>query len=177
MSRSPIPLVIADVSAFATALRRGWPASPPGQTEALMLVARAAGYRNHQHLRAENPAAPAPDAAAAARVAEALRAFDAEGVMHRWPRKTSVQRLCLLWFWSRLPGRTDLSEPQVNAILQTGARFGDHALLRRSLIDHKLVKRTPDGRVYRRIEAQPSAEERSLLRTLSERRLAADAAH
>lgn len=171
MSRSPLPLVIEDVSTFAIALRKSWPADPPGQAQALTLIARAAGYRNHQHLRADTPPDGAPDKAAQKRIADALRVFDASGIMQRWPKKTSVQRLCLLWFWSRLPARRDLSEAEVNAVLQAGEAFGDHVLLRRSLIDGRLVQRTTDGRVYRRREAAPTPEERQVIRILSERQL------
>jgi len=171
MSRSQLPLLVEDVSTFATQLRRSWPSEPPGQSQALTLIARAAGYRNHQHLRAQAPRDAVPDPAAQKRIKEALRVFDADGIMIRWPKKTSVQRLCLLWFWSRLPGRCDLTEPEVNAVLQAGEAFGDHVLLRRSLIDHGFVKRTIDGKTYRRVEAAPSAEERSLIRSLSERHL------
>ncbi len=173
MSRSPLPLVIEDVSAFATALRKSWPADPPGQAQALTLIARAAGYRNHQHLKANADVQDAPDKAAQKRVQDALRVFDAEGIMQRWPKKTSVQRLCLMWFWSRLPARRDLSEAEVNAVLQAGEAFGDHVLLRRSLIDGRLVQRTNDGRIYRRLEAAPAPEERQVIRALSERQLAA----
>lgn len=171
MTRSPLPLVIEDVSAFATTLRKHWPSDPPGQSQALALIAKAAGYRNHQHLRAVAPAAATIDKASEKRIADALRVFDENGLMMRWPKKTSVQRLCMLWFWSRLPGRQDLSEAQVNEVLLAGESFGDHVLLRRSLIDHKLVKRTRDGKIYRRIEAQPTAEERIVIRALSQRHM------
>ncbi len=171
MSRSPLPLVIEDVSAFATALRKSWPDDPPGQSQALTLIARAAGYRNHQHLKADVGQDDPPDKASQKRIQDALRVFDERGVMQRWPKKTSVQRLCLLWFWSRLPARQDLTEAEVNAILQAGEAFGDHVLLRRSLIDGRLVQRTNDGRVYRRLEAAPTPEERQVIRALSERQV------
>jgi len=175
MSRSQIPLVIEDISAFATQLRKTWPSDPPGQAASLALIAKAAGYRNHQHLKATAPEDPAPDPFAAKRVKDALRVFSDQGLMTRWPQKTSLQRLCLFWFWSRLPGRVDLSEKDVNAILQAGETFGDHVLLRRSLIDHKLVKRSTDGRIYRKIEQRPTPEERQFIRTLSERIMKAQA--
>ncbi len=173
MSRSPLPLVIEDLSAFATQLRKSWPAEPPGQSQTLSLIARAAGYRNHQHLRADVEDDGAPDRNAQKRITDALRVFDDNGVMQRWPKKTSVQRLCLLWFWSRLPAKRDLSEAEVNEVLQAGEAFGDHVLLRRSLIDGRLVTRTNDGQVYRRLEAAPTPEERQVIRALSERQLAA----
>ena len=175
MSRPQTPLVIADLSAFATALRQNWPDTKPGQSQTLTLIAKAAGYRNHQQLKAATPDDPPPDKLAAKRVSDALRAFDNAGLMTRWPQKTSLQRLCLMWFWARLPGRKDLTEQQVNQVLKAGETFGDHVLLRRSLIDHGLMKRAIDGRIYRKIEQRPTPEERQFLRELSERTQAASA--
>lgn len=172
MSRSHIPLVIEDLSAFATHLRKNWPSDPPGQAATLTLVAKAAGYRNHQHLKADTPDDAPPDPAAQKRITEALRVFSQDAIMTRWPQKTSVQRLCLFWFWSRIPGRLDLCERDINAILQAGERFGDHVLLRRSLIDHKLVTRSVDGSLYRKIEQRPAPAERAFIRALSERLVA-----
>ena len=81
----------------------------------------------------------------------------------RWPYHTAEQGLCLWAFWARLPARTDMVEKDVNAILQAGNSFGDHALLRRSLIDHRLVTRTKDGKTYRRIEQAPPPEAAALI--------------
>lgn len=172
MTRSPIPLVIDDLSHFATHLRNHWPATPVAQTEALALIAQAAGYRNHQHLKATQPPDPPLDKQALNRVKAALSVFDDGARMIRWPQRTSVQRLCLAWFWSRLPDRIEMSEKDVNAILKAGEIFGDHVLLRRSLIDHGLAKRALDGSSYRRIGRKPDAEERAVIRHLSERTLA-----
>jgi hypothetical protein len=63
----------------------------------------------------------------------------------------------------RLPSRRDLSEAEVNDVLEAGSTFGDHVLLRRSLIDHGLASRTPDGRCYRRTEVRPPPEARALI--------------
>jgi hypothetical protein len=46
VSRSPIPLLIDDLSQFATQLRDQWPASPLPQTQQVLgLIAQAIGYR------------------------------------------------------------------------------------------------------------------------------------
>jgi len=55
MSRTPLPLVIEDVSQFADALRRAWPDEPPGHLKTMNLLARAAGYRSWQVLKATAP--------------------------------------------------------------------------------------------------------------------------
>ncbi|MFB2532590.1 DUF2087 domain-containing protein [Paracoccus sp. p3-h83] len=144
----------------------------PGHQAMMNWLARGAGFRNLQHLRASNSAARRIAAAAVAqpcdmaRVERALRCFDAQGRLTRWPAQTQVQRLCLWAMWARLPARQDQSEPQVNAILKAAHFFGDHALLRRSLIDHRLAERTRDGAVWRRIEQRPDAEALALLSRL-----------
>jgi hypothetical protein len=100
------------------------------------------------------------------RVTRALRVFDAEGRMARWPNKTQLQVLCLWALWARLPALREMTEPEVNAVLKDGSTFGDHVLLRRSLIDHGLATRTADGRSYRRAERRPPADARALLAAL-----------
>ena len=171
MSHSPIPLVIDDLSHFATHLRGHWPAPPVSQSAALALIAQAAGYRNHQHLRARTAPLPDLDKPALNRIKAALAVFDDTARMTRWPLKTSVQRLCIAWFWTRLPTRTDLTECEVNAILQANEVFGDHVLLRRCLIENGLATRTADGATYRRVGRAPDAEERAVIKALSARSL------
>lgn len=175
MASHPIPLVIEDVSQFARLLRESWPQDPPGQAKTLALVARAAGYRNHQTLKAQlAPAEPeAPlSPIETRRLRDALRVFDEHGIMTRWPLKTSVQGLALAAFWAALPARRNMTENEVNELLKTGERFGDHVLIRRSLIEHKMAQRDLDGSNYRRIERKPTVLERHLIRAVAERKLA-----
>ncbi|MCY4179719.1 MAG: DUF2087 domain-containing protein [Litoreibacter sp.] len=176
MSTSPLPLVIEDLSKFARALRESWPADPPGQAQTLGLIAKAAGYRNHQtlkaHIGAETPE-PGLSDLELRRLRDALRVFDITGVMTRWPLKTSVQGLCLAAFWTALPARRDLTEKEVNAALKSGESFGDHVLIRRSLIEHNMVTREIDGSRYRRVERKPTPLERQLIKAISERKQAA----
>ncbi|MCX8509505.1 MAG: DUF2087 domain-containing protein [Rhodobacteraceae bacterium] len=178
MPRLPQPLTIADLSAFARRLRadlaRG--ADAPGHLSLMNMLARAAGYGNYQHLRAAGASAQAGVPATAAdpvldaqAVAAALRCFDGAGHMVRWPAKTSVQRLCLAVLWAQIPARRGLSEPELNRIIDGWHGFGDRALVRRSLIDHRLCSRTADGRVYQRTEQQPVPEALRLIRLLAER--------
>lgn len=169
MPRTPIPLVIDDVSQFAEALRNSWPEARPSHLSAMNHVARAAGYRSWNVLRAAAPPTSGVDEEEARRVNLALRVFDANGRMTRWPKGYRVQSLCLSAFWSRIPSHRDLTERQINTILREGETFGDHVLLRRSLIDHGLMRRARDGSVYRRVERKPSAAERLTIKTLSER--------
>lgn len=123
------------------------------------MIARAAGFRNYQQLKAETPQ-PAPSKT----VARALRNFDGQGRMLAWPAQTKLQGLCLWRFWAMLaPGR-DYPEAELNAALKDWHLFGEHVLLRRSLIDHGLACRAKDGSWYRRIEQAPPAEALAMIR-------------
>ncbi|MEM7719081.1 MAG: DUF2087 domain-containing protein [Pseudomonadota bacterium] len=157
------------MSKFAEALRTAWPDARPTHLSAMNLVARAAGYRSWNVLKASAPPPSAIAEEEARRINLALRVFDATGRMTRWPKGYLVQGLCLVAFWSRIPSHRDLTERQINAILKDGEVFGDHVLLRRSLIDHGLMRRSNDGSVYRRVERKPSTAERFMIRALSER--------
>ena len=169
MTRNQISLTIPDLSTFAKTLRADLIAlpEPPGHLTLLGLLARAAGFKNYQQLKA-SPAAPAaaPDLK---RLQKAQRAFDTAGRMRAWPRQTATQRLCLWVLWARLPARRDLTEAEVNAVLLDGSSFGDHVLLRRSLIDHKMMTRTQDGSIYRRIEQTPPPEALGLIHAVAQR--------
>lgn len=163
MPRDIHAITIPDISTFTKALRNSLKQHDgvPGHTKLLTLIAKAAGYDNYQHLRAAKPGTS--KATHSKQLEKALRVFDADGIMTRWPNQTAVQGLCLWVFWARLPARTDLSEKEVNAILKAGHGFGDHALLRRSLIDHRLVTRTANGKIYRRIEQAPPPDAAALI--------------
>lgn len=176
MAREAHSLTIADLSAFSRALRaelaRGM--EPPGHLALMNMIARAAGFGNVQHLKAAAPRPPVALAAPAVprSLAVALRGFDAGGRMARWPAKTSVQGLCLWAIWSHLPARRTLSEAEVNRVIDGWHSFGDRALIRRSLIDHRLCSRTEDGSAYRRVEVAPTADALALLTALADRQRA-----
>ncbi|PUB19288.1 DUF2087 domain-containing protein [Yoonia sediminilitoris] len=162
MPKEMISITITDLSAFTKDLRNALIQRDelPGHATMLGVVAKAAGYENFQHLKAARPATRTP--AQSKQLGKALRTFD-NGIMIRWPKQTAIQGLCLWPFWAALPARTDLSEKQVNAILNAGHSFGDHALLRRSLVDHRMVQRTKDGKIYRRIEQAPPPDAKALM--------------
>lgn len=163
MSRDVTPLYIDDLSSFAKSLRQSLAEqeSPPSHAAFLNLIAKAAHARNYQHLKAKAPAKQA-----STDVARALRYFDADGTMTQWPANTKIQGLCLWPFWARLAPRQRLSEKEVNAVLKAGCSFGDHVLMRRSLIDHGLVTREIDGSAYFRVEQSPSADALAMIRSL-----------
>lgn len=163
--------------------------STPGHVELLNMLARSTGYRNFQHFRAQaegtiqsvpstqhTSTEASADANKAglpivdpAKVQRMARYFSPAGQLIRWPGKYSHREPCLWVLWSRFPARQDMTEKQVNELLLAGHLFGDHALLRREMFDRGMLSRTPDGRVYRRIEREPSPEALALLQCLSER--------
>ncbi|MFZ1663392.1 MAG: DUF2087 domain-containing protein [Paracoccaceae bacterium] len=176
MPRDTIALTIRDLSAFTRTLRRDLAATDsfPGHLALMNMLARAAGYANFQHLRAtpDHLTGDAPDPAPEPDrklLDAALRVFDSQGRMTRWPTRIPVQKLCVWVLWSHLPPRRTMAEPEVNITIDNWHTFGDRAILRRSLIEHGLATRTPDGRAYRRIESEPPAEVLALLGVLSAR--------
>ncbi len=125
MSREALPLVAPDLSAFARslgqALKTRPAAEPPGHVELLNLIARAAGHRNVQALRAatERPLPVAPLAAEdrpvlplTANARKALMQFDSRGRLVRWPHKFSVQRLAMWVLWTLFDDGQRLRRPR-----------------------------------------------------------------
>ena len=180
MSRSPLSVVLPDVSLFAKALgqslltRHAAGSPPPGHVELLNLVARSLGHRNLQSLKAAAAMAalPAPPLAAEDRpppaklsdnARKALGQFDSRGRLLRWPVKYSVQVLAMWVLWTLFDGRRIYTEREVNEVLKAANAFGDHVTLRRELINHRLMARKSDCSEYRKLPVRPDAEARALL--------------
>ena len=166
----------------------------PGHVEMMNLLARGAGHRNLQTLQAAGPASrsgdaappvPATDAwhdapeiveatpalapaapALSAHVRKALEHFDPAGRLERWPQKLSIQRLAMWVLWTRFDARCVYTESEVNRILKGWHLYGDHATLRRELINHRLMTRKSDCSEYRKLVQEPDDEVRSLLQAL-----------
>jgi hypothetical protein len=178
MSRTHLPYVASDISELARRMRAELRelARLPSHVEMLNVLARAAGFRNYQHLRADTAArarleappesAPPIDHAALERLA---RNFDDRGRLARWPSKQSQQLPCIWVMWSRIPPRKIFTEREISELLAAEHTFGDHALLRRELCNYKLVARPTDGSAYQRFERQPPPEIAALIRMLRER--------
>lgn len=184
MPRQSIPLAIADLSQFSRALGAQLAARPdkaPSHLSLMNMLARAAGFRNFQHLRAgaePETALPSPPAAPPEtppapvdlrRIAKVAGYFDAEGRLSRWPSKRAQQILCLWALWARLPAATPMSEREIGERLKALHLFGDPAILRRELVDLGLFRRDRDGSNYLRLEQAPPAEARLLIRDLAPR--------
>ncbi len=84
-------------------------------------------------------------------IVRVARCFDAKGRLQRWPSKRGEQLLVLWVVWWQLPDDTQTSEIEVTAMLKGWHDYEDYALIRRELVDLDLMRRTPDGRVYRKI--------------------------
>lgn len=176
MSKEPVPLQVADLSQFARSLatQLNTAEGVPSHLSLLNMLARAARFKNYQHLRSSVAAkarveAPSPTLDYK-KIERVLQQFDAQGRMRQWPAKRQVQELCLWVMWSHLPGNSTMEERDVNGILNKEHLFDDAALLRRSLIGMKLLDRTRDGSDYRRQEHAPPAEAVYLIREMVSRR-------
>jgi hypothetical protein len=180
-----IPLHVASVSALAKSLREQLEpfvqaAKSPSHVQVLNWLARAAGHRNYQSLRAAAVARPASETAPAfvptltPHAAKALTQFDARGRLQRWPTRFAVQRIALWALWQRFDLRRSYSEREVNTVLNAWANFGDPATLRRELINMKLLGRKSDCSEYWKEPIRASDEVRSFLHALRERTQAPD---
>jgi hypothetical protein len=191
MPRELTPLVAADLSTFAKTLRARLSerldsgAGLPGHVEMLNLLARAAGHRNVQALQA---AARLPSAASlpalhrwhgprdttlSAAADRVLQLFDADARLLRWPNKRAEQVLALWCLWMPFDGKRRYSEHEVNEVINAHHAFGDHCLLRRELVELKLLERTPGGEQYRKVAARPDDDTAALLRAVRQREASA----
>jgi hypothetical protein len=95
-------------------------------------------------------------------LARMARCFGAKGRLQRWPSKRADQLLVLWVVWWQLPDDLQMSEAEVSAMLKGWHDYEDYALLRRELVDLDLMRRTPDGKVYRKISQDMPAEAEQL---------------
>lgn len=182
MPRTQIAFASADISALARSLREQLIAlgEMPSHVAMLNMLAKAGGYRNFQHLKAEADAAP-PVAAVTAppsppappldrqRIDRVAGHFGSDGQLLRWPSRTNHQELCVWVLWSRLKAREVTDERRISAWLNAHHEFGDAALLRRTMVTMGLVTRTQDGREYRRVEQKPPPELAAVLARIGEK--------
>jgi hypothetical protein len=77
--------------------------------------------------------------------------LDEQARVTEWPGKREAQRQCRDYLAAKIEAGREYSEAEINAILDQWHVFGDPALLRRELISAGWLKRSLDGRIYRRI--------------------------
>lgn len=183
MTREAVPLHTPDISTFARALGRSLkerlPGEAPGHVELMNLLARAAGHRNLQALRAAaKQPLPAPAEEAGQPLAvppltpaarKALTQFDTRGRLVRWPHKFCVQRLAMWALWTHFDGRRSYTEREVNEVLKAWNTWGDHVTLRRELINDRLLARKSDCSEYWKLPARPAEEARWFLHVYRQR--------
>ncbi len=171
MPREATPLVLSDLSAFvrnlgrASNIRQTAEPPPPGHVELQNLIAPAAGFKNLQALKG-TPPGPLP-ARAALRLSEnahrTLMQCDGDGRLVRWLAKFTIQRMAMRVLWTRFEAKRFFTEREVNAIRRTAHAFGDHATLKRELVNHRRLARKSDCSEYRKLPARADDEVRALL--------------
>ena len=117
---------------------------------------------------ATTPALPAPPELTD-RASKTLKCFDFSGRLARWPLKLSQQRLAMWVLWTRFDARRVYTEAEVNHVLKAWHVYGDHATLRRELINHQLMARKDDCSEYRKLAQWPDDEAQGMLRALRKR--------
>ncbi len=184
-SRERVPFAAPDISSLAKSLRTMIAAhdAVPTQVQMLNWLAKGAGYRNYQSLRAAKSAMPASSVVIAdttkkiartentaaelsPHAAKALTQFDADGRLHKWPHKFAVQRIAMWGLWMRFDAKKRYSEKEVNSVLKAWHSYGDHVTLRRELVNMQLLARKSDCSEYWKVVHQPSDEVRHFLRQL-----------
>lgn len=177
MPRDTVPLHTDDLSRFARALAAELGDTAPSHLSLMNMLARSAGFRNFQHLRADAAArsrldAPAEPAAAVdhKRIERAMNHFDAEGRLVRWPTKNAIQKLVVWAFWADLDAGESLSEAEINERFCAEHHFGDPATIRRMLVGLQRVERARDGSAYTRVELPVTADAQELIRRVRDRR-------
>jgi hypothetical protein len=175
MTKSPLPLAVADLTPFTRALAKELGANAPSHLSLMNMLARAAGFQNVQHMRASQAAQKRLDRPQAAiqpdsrTVERCLHQFDKGGRLIQWPAKRAIQTLALWALWARLPAEVEMDEKTINAHLKAMHLFNDPATLRRTMISCTLLTRNRDGSGYRRIEQAPPVEAKALIAALGAR--------
>lgn len=201
MTRMLLPLSISDISSFAKNLkihldeRHADGQAAPSHLELLNLLARAAGFRNFQTLRAASTdrrgedhrelsqppligdvsaeALPMPGqdtpvnyGTLTPTVRKALMQFDTAGRLVRLPNKLSVQHMAMWWMWTHFAMRRKYTEKEVNQVLNAHHTFGDQATLRRELVNMKLLGRKSDCSEYWKEPMRPGPDVQDFVRAL-----------
>nr|WP_246490912.1 DUF2087 domain-containing protein [Chitinivorax tropicus] len=146
--------------------------SVPSHLEMLNMLAKAAGFQNFQSYRAQVLHQPEVIAAndhavvLSANAKKLISYLDESGRLVRWPNKYSIQQLGIWYLWTHFIPRRRYTEREVNEVLKRFNTFGDHVLLRRELVNTKLLWRTDNGAEYRKLPARPSDEVMAMIREI-----------
>lgn len=91
--------------------------------------------------------------------------IDDSGKIKTWPAKRDLKLEVLKYLASKFEYDHNYSEKEVNAIIEDWHTFGDYFLLRRALIDSKLLSRTRNGDKYWRKDDSIIEEKRDNIET------------
>ncbi len=80
--------------------------------------------------------------------------LDGDGKIRVWPKRNDDKLSVTEYLATKFEVGRVYSEKQVNEIIVLWHTFNDHTLLRRELIERKLLLRTPDCREYRLAAAE-----------------------
>ena len=74
--------------------------------------------------------------------------LDSDGKIKQFPQKQRTKRAILAYLAERFERNRIYTEKEINLICENAHTFGDYFLLRRELVDHGFLCRTPDGSQY-----------------------------
>lgn len=83
---------------------------------------------------------------------ELQRYLDSDGKLKIWPSKKNLKRTVLEYIASKFDFDRHYTEKEVNAVISENHTFNDYFLVRRELIEHKLLDRTMDCSSYWRVK-------------------------
>lgn len=68
-----------------------------------------------------------------------------------WPSKPAKKQAAMEYLASKFEYDREYAEKEVSEIIKANHTFNDHPMLRRELINRRLLERTPNGAVYRKV--------------------------
>jgi hypothetical protein len=156
MSRISVRLDITDLSRFAKSLSKQWPESKPTHLSLMNLLAKSAGYKNFQHLKAQSESTT--QSPLTPNEKRWSRLISAVGCLIRWPSKRKDQ-LAVLWrIYDALPEFDRWEYRQLDGWIKDQIEFGDHVLVRREMVELEMIGRTDDGRMYWKVKQEMPEE-------------------
>lgn len=91
------------------------------------------------------------------------RFLDEKGKLNAWPAKKEMKYNALEYIAGKFECGRFYTEKEVNAIIENWHAFGDYFLIRRGLVDYKLLSRTRSGSQYWKEEVTPSEAASSVI--------------
>ncbi len=85
-------------------------------------------------------------------IPKAIRGFFDGDKLKQWPGKYSKKLLCIEYIAEKIEAGKEFSDAEIKEVLNEWHTFNDPATLRRELIEAKVLDRSPDGRLYWKVE-------------------------